>query len=84
MKIADVIGRELAPGDVICLQEIKNHDFTVVTIETNRLSVAPGKPPTVKLHLQCNLFMEFPDMGQAGVAIPAYLVVKLEPHKGTA
>ena len=84
MKIVDVIGRELTPGDVLALQEVKNHDFTLVAVESNRLSTSPGKPPSVKLHLQCNLFMEFPDQGQAGIALPVYLVMKAEKPQGTA
>jgi hypothetical protein len=84
MKIVDVVGREITPGDVLTLQEVKNHDFTLVNIESTRLSAAPGKLPTVKIHLQCNLFMEFPDQGQAGIGLPVYLVLKAEKPQGSA
>jgi hypothetical protein len=84
MKIVDVVGREITPGDVLTLQEVKNHDFTLMNVESNRLSVAPGKPPTVKVHLQCNLVMEFPDQGQIGIGLPVYLVLKAEKPAGTA
>jgi exonuclease III len=84
MKIVDFIKRELEPGDVICLQEIKNHDFTVVEIKDNALSTKPGELPVVTVQLQCNLFMQFPNRGQAGVALPAYLVMKAQKPQGSA
>lgn len=79
MKIVDAVGRELSPGDVICLQEVKNHDFTVVKIEDNILSRTPDQPPTVTIQLQCNLFMGFPNKGQAGIGLPVYLVARPDP-----
>lgn len=84
MKIVDIVGRELTPGDVLTLQEVKNHDFTLVNVESSRLTTVPGKLPTVRVHLQCNLVMEFPDQGQAGIGLPVYLVLKHEPAKGAA
>ena len=83
MKIMDIVGRELGPGDVICLQEVKNHDFTVVAIQDNALTTAPGQPPKTIVHLQCNLFMEFQNVGQAGISLPVYLAVKksLQPSQ---
>jgi hypothetical protein len=85
MKIVDAMSRELGPGDVICLQELKNHDFTVVEIKDNALTTKPGQPPVVTVQLQCNLFMQFPNMGQAGIALPVYLVQKAYPKpQGTA
>lgn len=82
MKIVDIVGRELSPGDVICLQEVKNHDFTVVAIQDNALTTAPGQPPKVIVQMQCNLFMEFQNMGQAGIALPVYLAVKKSNENG--
>lgn len=84
MKIMDIVGRELSPGDVLCLQEVKNHDFTVVDIKDTGLTVKPGQPAQVIVQLQCNLFMQFQNMGQAGVGLPAYLVLKAEQAKGSA
>jgi hypothetical protein len=84
MKIVDVVGRELTPGDVLTLQEVKNHDFSLVAVESNRLSAAPGKLPTVRVHLRCDLIMEFPDQGQLGIGLPVYLIVKAEKPQGSA
>jgi hypothetical protein len=79
MKIVDVMSRELGPGDVLCLQELKNHDFVLVEIKDNALMTKPGEPPSITLQLQCNLHMQFPNMGQAGIALPVYLVKKADP-----